>query len=98
LRPSQVMTLCDPVGIPMLILLAAELGAEGRRVVYRYLTQWKQLKPLLNGHDLRAMGYPPSPFFQEILSQVKKAALDGQLTTAAQACDWVTAEFPLAHD
>ena len=73
LGPSQVMILCDPVRIPMLTLLAAELGSQERRVIYRYLTEWKQLKPLLNGHDLRAMGYRPSPLFQSILSEVKKA-------------------------
>ncbi len=93
LRPSQVMEWLDPVEIPMLILLAAVADPGSRRIVYRYLREWHHIKPLLNGHDLRAMGYPPGPHFQEMLTAIKKATLDGSLTTVEEAKDWVIHHF-----
>jgi poly(A) polymerase len=37
--------------------------------------------PLVNGHDLIALGYQPGPRFKEVLDAVRDAQLEGQITT-----------------
>ena len=41
--------------------------------------------PLLNGQDLKRMGFAPGPAFRDILLAVHDAQLDGALTTAEEA-------------
>jgi len=45
--------------------------------------------PLLNGRDLIAMGFVPSPLFNEILKQVEEAQLGGELHSHEEALLWV---------
>ncbi|HYE25424.1 MAG TPA: CCA tRNA nucleotidyltransferase, partial [Clostridia bacterium] len=42
-------------------------------------------RPLINGDDLKNMGYAPGPVFREILSAVEDAQLDGTLRTKEEA-------------
>jgi poly(A) polymerase len=46
-------------------------------------------KPLINGHDLIALGLKPGPIFSEILGLVEDRQLEGTLTTREEALDWV---------
>ncbi len=63
--------------------------------------QWRdglaheQLKPppLLSGRDLIAMGYAPGPLFRRILEDVETQQLEGMLTDATQARDYVRMWF-----
>lgn len=50
--------------------------------------------PLLTGHDLIAMGYPPGPTFREILSAVQEEQLEGHLANPEDAAVWVRERFP----
>ena len=50
-------------------------------------------KPLITGRNLIALGLPPSPRFSEILEAVQSRQLEGTLTTADEAMEWVKAEF-----
>ena len=54
-----------------------------------------QLKPppLLSGRDLLAMGLKPGPRFREILDAVEEAQLEGRLTSAAAAAEWVRERY-----
>lgn len=45
--------------------------------------------PLLNGHDLIAMGLKPGPLFSEILKQAEDLQLEGILTARDDALSWV---------
>ena len=55
--------------------------------------QWpaQQLNPppLLTGQSLTQAGLRPGPLYKSLLDQVRCQQLDGQLTTAQQALDWV---------
>ncbi len=53
-----------------------------------------QPPPLLQGRDLIALGYTPSPLFSEILERVEDLQLDDQLTTRQQAIDFVRRQWP----
>lgn len=47
----------------------------------------------LNGDDLLAMGFPPSPLFSKILGALEDAQLEGQIGTRAEALDFVRRHF-----
>lgn len=46
--------------------------------IYQYLEVSKSSKLLINGEDLKRMGYPPGPLFKQVLEKVNDLALDGQ--------------------
>jgi poly(A) polymerase len=48
---------------------------------------------LLSGDDLKKMGYNPGPLFSEILRSLEDAQLEGQVSTAEQAVEYVTRNF-----
>ena len=45
--------------------------------------------PLINGHDLIAMGLKPGPIFSKILKQAEDLQLEGILTAREEALSWV---------
>ena len=44
--------------------------------------------PLINGHDLIALGLEPGPLFSEILKQAEDLQLEGILTARDDALSW----------
>jgi len=49
--------------------------------------------PLINGHDLIAMGLQPGPLFSEVLKQAEDLQLEGLLTAREDALAWVRKTF-----
>ncbi len=95
LSPAQVVRLLQRLRIPAVILLAGLAAKPARRLLWCYLQEWHWVKPLLNGHDLRCLGYKPGPLFQEILDRLRCLTLNGELTTRAEAEAWLRKHFPL---
>jgi hypothetical protein len=46
-------------------------------------------KPLLNGHDLMALGAVPGPALGQLANEMYIAQLEGKLQSAEQAKQWV---------
>lgn len=76
----------------MLILIAVRCGDNSgsyakliRRQIWRYLTIWSSVQPLLTGADLQRLGYKPGPQYREILDDLLTATLDGVITDKATA-------------
>ncbi len=46
-------------------------------------------RPLLNGRDLIALGWPPGPGLGEVLTKVQDAQLEGQISTREEALAWL---------
>jgi tRNA nucleotidyltransferase (CCA-adding enzyme) len=85
LPPSQLVDILDKV-VPVaqaLFLLTdpAPLVAERIR---RYAAVWQTIRPQLTGADLQALGLPPGPLYSTILSALRTARLDGQISTREQ--------------
>ncbi|MCD6215194.1 MAG: hypothetical protein J7J46_09545 [Candidatus Desulfofervidus sp.] len=59
----------------------AKLSPYKKRWLSQYFTQWRQIKPILTGNDLKAMGLKPGPIFKTILEELLKARLDGKVKT-----------------
>jgi tRNA nucleotidyltransferase (CCA-adding enzyme) len=100
-KPSQVVGLLQGYDRGLLLLVGVRWSAtdrrssnRSRRVIRQYLQAWSQVKPLLNGNDLRELGYKPGKAFKEILAAVLGATLDGAIQDRAGAIEFVRSRFP----
>ena len=77
--------------------LSSHSHLDSYRFVERFLeeTPPEEVRPrrLLTGDDLLAMGYHPGPQFARILTGVEDAQLEGQITTTAEAKEFVVRNF-----
>jgi tRNA nucleotidyltransferase (CCA-adding enzyme) len=85
-RVSQVAQLFRQYDLPLLILVASRCASIAiRRQIWQYLTIWANVKPVLNGNDLRRLGYKPGAQYRELLDRLLAATLDGIVTDKASA-------------
>jgi len=52
-----------------------------RERLLRYQTEWRLVEPEIKGDDLKAMGLKPGPLFGELLSRLRDARLNGEVST-----------------
>lgn len=52
-----------------------------REVIHMYITRWQYITPTINGHDLEERGVPPGPIYRKILSGLRAAWVDGDITS-----------------
>ncbi|MDY6785253.1 MAG: CBS domain-containing protein, partial [Cyanobacteriota bacterium] len=85
LRQSEVVMFLRQYDLPMLILLVLRMPVSVRRQIWQYLARGSQIRPPLNGNDLKALGYQPGPQFKEILDDLLMATIDGVVCDRAEA-------------
>ncbi|MEH2201416.1 CBS domain-containing protein [Nostoc sp.] len=93
-RPSQIVQLLRQYDLPMLILIALQSQRSLRHQIWEYLTVWTNVQPLLNGNDLKKLGYKPGPQYRQILDDVVAATLDGVIKDRAEAEEFLTQHYP----
>ncbi|MBW4448318.1 MAG: CBS domain-containing protein [Spirirestis rafaelensis WJT71-NPBG6] len=93
-RPSQVVQLLRKYDLPMLILIAVRSQRVVRRKIWQYLTVWANVQPILNGNDLRKLGYKPGPQFKQILDDLLGGTLDGVVSDRASAEEFLFQHYP----
>ncbi|MEA5583498.1 CBS domain-containing protein [Nodularia harveyana UHCC-0300] len=91
-RPSQIVQLLRQYDLPMLILIALPSPQILRRQIWHYLTVLANVQPILNGNDLKKLGYKPSPKFRQMLDDLLAATLDGVINNRKEA-----EEFLIKH-
>jgi len=82
LKPSQCVKRLE--GLPLTAVYAVFLSVpdgEVRKNLHNYLETWRHIKPKTNGHDLKKRGLPPGPRYQQVLSRLRQARLDGEVKT-----------------
>ncbi len=99
LRVSSRKRLLAQAGVGELLTLArAEAIASGKTAdavedceTYRRTEPEGPMSPppLLNGHDLSALGLRPGPGFKTLLDEVYDAQLDGDVRDKTEALEWV---------
>lgn len=52
-----------------------------REVIHMYNTRWQYITPTINGHDLEERGVPPGPIYRKILSGLRAAWVDGNISS-----------------
>ena len=81
--PSRIVDILQPLDDAAIeaCMLAMGGGVAGDRM-RRYLTELRHVKPSLNGGDLIALGVPEGPRLGKMLAELRRARLDGLLSTA----------------
>ncbi|MEH2336934.1 CBS domain-containing protein [Nostoc sp.] len=92
--PSQVVQLLRQYDLPMLILIAVQSPREIRHQIWEYFTVWANMQPLLNGNDLKKLGYKPGPQYRQILDDVVAATLDGVIKDKTEAEEFLANHYP----
>jgi tRNA nucleotidyltransferase (CCA-adding enzyme) len=87
---SQVVQLLRKYDLPMLILIAVQSPKAARRKIWQYLTVWRHVQPLLDGNDLKKLGYKPGPQYRQILDDILTATLDQVICDRIQAEEFLT--------
>jgi tRNA nucleotidyltransferase (CCA-adding enzyme) len=93
-RPSQVVQLLRHYDLPMLILIALQSPRNIRHQIWKYLTVWANVQPLLNGNDLKKLGYKPGPQYRQILDELLAATLDEVIKDNREAEEFLAKHYP----
>ncbi|MEJ6482184.1 CBS domain-containing protein [Nostoc punctiforme UO1] len=93
-RPSQIVQLLRQYDLPILILIALQSPRSLRHQIWEYLTVWANVQPLLNGNDLKKLGYKPGPLYRQILDDVVAATLDGVIKDKTEAEEFLAQHYP----
>jgi len=81
-------------GLPLEVLLFAMAKAyEIRDSIEYYLTETRNINPLVNGNDLRKLGYPEGPLYTQILDSTFAAQLDGLIADKGEAVEFVKSRW-----
>ncbi|MDR3205339.1 MAG: hypothetical protein LBV23_11480, partial [Deltaproteobacteria bacterium] len=81
-KPSEIDKLLSPLSWPsVLFLMAKSPGETLDRAGAAYLSTYRRVKPLCGGADLLALGLPSGPMIQKVLTKLREARLDGEITT-----------------
>ena len=81
-RPSELYRWLRPFSPELLLYLMARAAREEtRRRISFFFTQLRDVAPILNGHDLKALGISPGPVYKEILDKLLEARLNGQVVS-----------------
>jgi tRNA nucleotidyltransferase (CCA-adding enzyme) len=84
-RPSQVAHLLAPYSGPDILVTWVATDSKGvREHLSRYWEDYRHVKPVLTGDDLKAMGFAPGPVFGTVLGRLRDARLDGQILSEDQ--------------
>lgn len=82
--PSQVAAMIRPFPLRSLLIARAYL-TDDQAIAHltRFVTEWRHVKTILTGADLRDMGLKPGPEYGRLLDTLLGARLDGQVQTEA---------------
>ena len=88
-RPSQACSLFSGLSWPAVLFVMARTENQAlAQAGAAFLTAYRQLRPLLTGRDLLALGWPSGPGLKDILEQLRRARLDGLVNTRADELAW----------
>ncbi|MBX9720658.1 MAG: hypothetical protein K2X81_04635, partial [Candidatus Obscuribacterales bacterium] len=73
-----------------IVVSVAPLGSQLRRSVKVYFEDLKDVKTTLRGGDLVDLGIPQGPEIGQILSQLRDARLDGEISSLEEEKVFVT--------
>ncbi len=83
--PSRITQLLDDFhATPIRAALLAYEKQELRQILIKYQDDYRHVRPVTTGNDLRAYGLAPSPRYEFILNKLRNAWLDGQIQTEGE--------------
>jgi tRNA nucleotidyltransferase (CCA-adding enzyme) len=79
-KPSQICQILEKFDELALLIWGAKEGDRHRQDwLWQYLSQWRKVKPMLTGNDLKKLGCPPGKAIGEVLWLLRAATLDGEI-------------------
>jgi tRNA nucleotidyltransferase (CCA-adding enzyme) len=88
-RPSRVDQVLGGFDRTTLLLIAARSDDPWRCQIWKYLTEYAQIKPILSGKDLQELGLKPGKGLKLILTQLRVATLDQVVNDRASAIEFL---------
>jgi tRNA nucleotidyltransferase (CCA-adding enzyme) len=92
---SEVVYLLRQWELPTLILICLSSTRGIRRKIWQYLTVWRNVQPILNGNDLKNLGYKPGPLYRQILDDLLAATLDRVIENNKDAQEYLATHYSL---
>ncbi len=90
-KRSEIYALLDSLSTEAkLFMMAKTTQMTTRRYISLYFTQLKDVKPILKGSDLIALGMKPGPSVREHLDVLLKARLDEQVATRQDEVEFIS--------
>jgi len=89
-RPSQVVERLEPYALTAVeawVLVASQSAAQEK--VRRYLSDWRYVKPSLDGRTLERLGMMRGPGMGDVLRLLKAARLDGRASSREEEVELV---------
>jgi tRNA nucleotidyltransferase (CCA-adding enzyme) len=96
MKPSEIYWLLDDLdneGLLYLMTIARKRHIQ--QAVSLFVTTLRNETPLINGNELKELGYRPGPGFRSMLNHLIEVQLDGQITTPDQALNFITSTYPI---
>lgn len=94
LPPSRVYRWLVDASLECILALMARLErAEVRKAIGDFLTATRQVRPILRGDDLRALGVRPGPIYRDILNSLLYARIDGHVQSRDDELRFVRRRF-----
>ena len=90
---SEIYKLLHPYKYLGLILLAVRTSQQNRNILWRYLTKLSKVQPILNGNDLKELGYKPGRQYKAMLEDLLTATLDKTITSRDAAEAFIKAKY-----
>jgi tRNA nucleotidyltransferase (CCA-adding enzyme) len=95
LKNSEIFTALRDLNIEgLLYLIAIARKSEVKQAVSSYVTSLRLQQPLLNGGDLKDLGYRPGPIFKTLLETLLLARLDEKVSTRQEEIELLTRQHP----
>jgi tRNA nucleotidyltransferase (CCA-adding enzyme) len=92
--PSEIVDLLRQYELSTLVLIALSSDRAIRKKIWRYISLWRDVQPILNGNDLKELGYKPGPLYRQILDNLLAATLDKMINNKQEAESYLAAHYP----
>lgn len=96
--PSSIYQTLMPYDLATLLLVSIRHPQHIGTHVWHYITQLIHIRPPIDGHYLKQLGYRPGPVYHQILTALTYARLDGNITSVASAEAYLSRHYPLEND
>ncbi len=96
--PSEIYhTLEECTTEELLYMMAKTNREDSKKAISLYLLKLRNVKPILTGHDLKALDIEPGPIYKEILRNLLDARLNGEIETKEDEIAFVQKHFITKH-
>lgn len=95
MKPSEIYWLLidlDNEGLLYLMTIARKKHIQ--QAVSLFVTTLRKVTPLINGNELKELGYRPGPSYRTMLNHLIEVQLDGQVDDHKQALQFIQSTYP----